>query len=385
MQESLAEVKCQLESASSTVERTDQKTGTISAQIEGLLGSKQDTSTPREILHELVMKSTEQSVQLSNIGQLLAYKPEYLNLGQKAIASPDFTTAPLGAPNSHGYSRNAQPPQSNMELSDFHDLWISACTCREFHRGRSYQKSNFYRQSWGPFVFLIRKEICGQHHPGCVLHSPDQLTSSTNLNFSFTGLRSTLSRVVGVSLTLNWKSTEWTIAPALQAYRTVDSRFSPAFQLLDGPTEIGRQLMRSHPSDPSRLVEFLHKLKHRLHMIYMSRSASPLDVDEEGRTFLHQLMRVSKAPLSPKASPFMPCSFFCADSQVTMRAFSLHFALLFTIIVTSVPASTSQTWTKGKLCKPITQVKDKTLRFSVQYFILACSQIPDHLREYMIY
>ncbi|KAL6412826.1 hypothetical protein AUP68_04035 [Ilyonectria robusta] len=305
MQESLAKVKCQLESASSTVERTDQKTVTISAQIEGLLGSKQDTSTPREILHELVMKSTEQSVQLSSIGQLLAYKPEYLNLGQRPIASPDFTTAPLGAPNSHGYSRNAQPPQSNMGSSDFHDLWISACTCREFHRGRSYQKSNFYRQSWGPFAFLVRKEICGQHHPGCVLHSPNQLTSSTNLNLSFTGLRSTLSRVVGVSLTPNWKTTEWTIAPALQAYRTVDSRFSPAFQLLADDTEIRDQLILTYPRDSGRLVELLHKLKHRLHMIYMSRSASPLDVDEKGRTFLHRLMSLLSPHLSSHDEGFV--------------------------------------------------------------------------------
>lgn len=243
---------------------------------------------------------------------MLAHKPEYLisegytsavenlqpsNLGRRTVTSPGFTTAPLRAPSSHGYSRNAQPPQ-NMESSDFHDLWISACTCREFHRGRSYQKTDFCRQTWGPFAFLIRKEICGQHHTDCVLHNPDQLRSSTNLNLSFTGLRCTFSRVVGVSLTLNWQTAEWTSAPALQAYRSVDSRFSPVFQLLSDTTEIRHQLRYTRSCDANRLVEPLHKLKHRLHIIYMSRSASPLDVDEKGKTFLHYLIDVSKAPLS---------------------------------------------------------------------------------------
>ncbi|KAH7134784.1 hypothetical protein B0J13DRAFT_528892 [Dactylonectria estremocensis] len=66
-QESLDKVKSGLMSVSSVVERTDQRSGIVAAQLEGLFGPAQSASTPQEILHELIIKSTEQSAHLNNI------------------------------------------------------------------------------------------------------------------------------------------------------------------------------------------------------------------------------------------------------------------------------------------------------------------------------
>ncbi|KAH7146500.1 hypothetical protein EDB81DRAFT_495550 [Dactylonectria macrodidyma] len=141
----------------------------------------------------------------------------------------------------------------------------------------------------------MRKERCGQHHPDCILHNQDQMKTSIGMAISFTGLRPSLSRLVAISLKLNWEAGEFSIAPALRVSTTVDSKASPAFQLFSTNSDFNKiSWMMRHPSntnfDPLRYAEALRELKHQLHILYTSREASPNDVDEHGDTFLHHLI-----------------------------------------------------------------------------------------------
>jgi hypothetical protein len=145
--------------------------------------------------------------------------------------------------------------------------------------------------------------VFGQHHTDCPFHNANNTKRLTSVGVSFTGLRSVISRVITASLTCSLGGPTLSLAPALQVCRSVESRFSPAFRLFDPRDDLGCKLNGfkisgtgvvtfTHASGPD-LYEAFHELQHRLHLIYSSRSASPLDVNQHGDNIAHRVIEVS--------------------------------------------------------------------------------------------
>lgn len=170
-----------------------------------------------------------------------------------------------------------------------------ACDCRpRVHR--------YTRASPSLLSFSLEEEVTENrlHRPDCVYSKLNPTETSRRLALTYTGLRRYLSTAISVGLRADYGAGGSSIGPVLRYSRTVDSRTSPAFILMQ--RLIVALDYSWNPNSISVDIKVVKRGLETLQNLYGDGRASPCDVNEYGATVLTLFCGILIRPKSGESS-----------------------------------------------------------------------------------
>ncbi|KAI5459630.1 hypothetical protein BGZ63DRAFT_388404 [Mariannaea sp. PMI_226] len=249
------------------LQRNDETISGVSTNVQELILSHHIATTMSRqtysMMRELASKVEDMSGDVRKISSAMDEKQLSTRIQTKSQA-----------PSSGCFAQQLQYLPSSIAPNQTHeaDVRVLGCTCSIRPRHCLFQTSNECTRSMGPFTWSKRKEWHSYHHPACRQHSSYSNKSTTQNTFTFSGLRTLLSRVVAVSLTQTVEMGVYSISPSLQVYVSVDGRSSRAYMLLY------KKLLGD-----SDLTTHITEVEASLKSLYASRESSPYEIDQYGR------------------------------------------------------------------------------------------------------
>ncbi|GAW24011.1 hypothetical protein ANO14919_135900 [Xylariales sp. No.14919] len=177
-------------------------------------------------------------------------------------------------------------PSYLMDLNHATMGYMPNCICRQHH------ESLHRRAKLGHLSVNILTRISQKHLPECRYSKSEVISKSNSLRLSYHGLRWLLSKAVDISISRTTGLEGLKISPSITIRPTVDRTKAPTFRSL-GLISRFRQSYYPYPKDDVPVVlRLIDAVVHRIAQQYMSRRSSPYEVDNKGRSVLHDWIDV---------------------------------------------------------------------------------------------
>ncbi|KIL85812.1 hypothetical protein FAVG1_10781 [Fusarium avenaceum] len=157
---------------------------------------------------------------------------------------------------------------------------ISACQCRA-RRLRAHRSVKL-----GPLY--LKDDVVSniRHYKSCDFNL-DNAEYSRTLTMTFNGFNRMINRAIEITLRANRGAGAFSISPSITSFTVVDVMIAPAFQVID---LLGKVYL--YQLDEVYQESFLQEAVRKLQEIFRSGRTRPTDVDKNGNTLLHALMKV---------------------------------------------------------------------------------------------
>lgn len=156
---------------------------------------------------------------------------------------------------------------------------VSACQCRA-RRLRVHRSVKL-----GPLY--LKDDVVSniRHYKSCDFNL-DNAECSRTLTITFNGFNRLINRAIEITLRTNRGAGAFGISPSITSFTVVDRMIAPAFQIID-------LLGRVYWCQLDELYQefFLREAIRKLQEIFRSGRTRPTDVDKDGNTLLHALMK----------------------------------------------------------------------------------------------